>query len=126
MRSRLQALSQVLLSAGDCNKALREAPAIEPSASDQDAQPVAAPNVLHYAERGPPESSGRVVRSRFGDVDEVMGDAFAIGRRGFVGPYVQSAVDRHGIAGDDLPAEACGYFQGKCAFACGGGSDDAE
>ena len=54
-----------------------------------------------------------------------MGNSLAIVDRGFVGSYIESAVNRHGIAGNDLPAEAHGCFQGEAAFACSGGSDDS-
>ena len=58
----LQALPQIVLPAGDGDKALCKGPVIESGASDQDAQPVPAPDILHRAEGGPPESSGREVR----------------------------------------------------------------
>jgi hypothetical protein len=63
---------------------------------------------------------------RLEDVDEVVGDAGALGERGLCGADLHAAIDGDGVATDDLAGEALGEGEGERGLAAGGGAGDDD
>jgi hypothetical protein len=60
------------------------------------------------------------------DVDEVVGDAGALGKSGLGGADLHAAIDGDRVAGDYLAGELLGEGKGEGCLAAGGGAGDDE
>lgn len=63
---------------------------------------------------------------RPGDVDEVVGDGGALGRRGFGRANVHTLVKQARIGGDNLAGKAAGQLQGEAGLAAGCGTNQHQ
>src|SRR5206468_6021068 len=99
---------------------------IKAGATGQDRQLAARVHVANYR-RGVARVLRRgVLLGRIDDVDQVMRDAAAIGRRDLVGADVEAAIDGGRIAIDDLAVEALGEGQGQRALPGRGRAEDGD
>ena len=80
----------------------------------------------HGAMREPGELRGVERFGQIADVNEVMRHAGAVGGRRFGRADVESAIDLHGIGGNDFAAELFREAQGDFRFADGGRAGDED
>ena len=98
---------------------------IKSGAAAKDRHAAARLDFRHGAMREPGELRGVERFGQIADVNEVMRHAGAVGGRWLGRADVESAIDLHGIGGDDFTAELFREAQGDFGFADGGRAGDA-
>jgi hypothetical protein len=93
-------------------QSLKEYLEIQPGAAAQNRQPAPGLDVRDGAVRQLYESGGIERLGQVHHINQVMGHAGTLLRRGFGRADVQPAIDLHGIHGDDLAAELLGEPRG--------------
>ena len=104
----------------------RQRSVVQAGAADQDRQAAARGDVADDGRRLARIPRRRVLLGRIGDVDQVMGNALAGGRRHLVGADVEAAVDGRRVTADDLAVEPVGERDAERALAGRGRTDDRD
>ena len=112
-----------LVGAGEL-EAVEHGPGVERRPPDQHRGPAGRAQVGHH---GPGPALELRDAGRLGDVEdveEVVGDAAALGGRQLGGADVHAAVELHGVGVDDLPAQGLGEVERERRLAGRRGPDD--
>jgi hypothetical protein len=107
-------------------KAARECAVVQTRAADDDRPASARINLFDRGNRIAHIARRRVFVGRLDDVNQVMGDAAALGRRHFVGADVEAAVHGRRIAADDFPAAPQRNLDAERTLARRRGTQDGE
>jgi hypothetical protein len=115
-RDRLEARPQLRVPPGAWEQPARQRAEVKAGSAGENRQTPAAVDVADRRGGVARVLRGGVVVCGIGDVDQVMRDAAPVGGRNLVGADVEAAVDRRGIAVDDLAVEPFGDRQRERAL----------
>jgi hypothetical protein len=121
-----QALAKGVIAWRRRGEALKQRPEIETGAASDDGKMAASFDVSQRGAGGAGVVTGGGGLVEVEEIEAVVRDAGAFGRRRFGGADVETAIDRDGIATDDLTVEPVGQMKCERRLAAGGGADENQ